>query len=218
MSVDSIQSGGRKSEGFVRRFIWNAKNRNGLVIALPSVIGFVGAQAIGVAIDRDLLPLKARISTIQSSIAVLDNTTRNYETYELLRASFRVDIAASGGDQDLALRLDQLYRQSSLKLLRLIAKTLDATAWDARLDDYRTTVMTDYRADGGAGAARLQGTENALIEAAKARLTADQQALNDEKAQSDALEARKEWWQNVLTYLGNIASVLAFFAKNKSSD
>ena len=194
-----------------RTHIWNRRVLGAVLAASPAILASASSLVVGIVIDEKLSMLVRQRDAIGAETTQLDQFTKDFESKELLRASFLVSLANAGAADTLKFTLDKLYRLNAAGSLRRIAATIDPATWQDRIAGYDALVASDYN---DAGTVRkLTGVENDLVRDARRRLTSQQAASNRLSDRIDRLQARKSSVQMVLNGLMYVVTILVFFLK-----
>ncbi len=202
-----------KISGAFRRYIWNARFLDALIITSPSVLAWIGGTIVELAVERDLRPVKSELGSIQTEMSDLDRFLTRFENNELDRGALLLLMNAASADMPLRYRSDQLYRVNvnAIGSLRRTAAIVYPDSWQEVMKPYEEIVAQDY--DTPDAVASLQNIENGVIAAAKARLVRDQQRFNALADTSENYERRRGYINRTLQYLGFVLSIFLFFYK-----
>lgn len=195
----------------LRAYVWNRRALGAILVASPAILASAGSLAVGMAIDDKLSALGRQRDAISQEIGRLDLFTKEFESKELLRASFLVTLTNAGAADPFKYALDKLYRLNAAGSLRRIAASIDPSSWKNRIADYDILVASDYNDIGAVQ--KLTDVENGLVHDALRRITDQQASLNRLSDRIDRLESRKTTAQSVLNGLMYVLTVLVFFMK-----
>lgn len=212
--TDTPASPGPKASGFVRRYLWHGKIWTGLLVTAPALFGFLGSLALERTIDVDLKRLEDQRRSQTLEMISLQNVTRDFETYELLRGSFLLSLTAANAEDRIRYTLDQFYRAKAIGSLRAVAAAVDGQGWKERLENYEKLVAAPYGDRATVDA--LQAVDDDVIKDGKAQITESQKTLNGLSEAIDTTTDEKSFYSDIIRYLGAVLTVVAFFVKSNT--
>lgn len=182
-----------------------------VLLTSPAILSSAVSLGMAASVDRSLADLNRDRATLVQDMARLEVFMKEFDNYQLMRASFLLIMAADGGSQDLRYLLDRLYRQNAKGSLRRIAAVIYPHTWQETLKAYDQVVDAAY-ADKAAIDA-LQEQEGRIIADAGAKATAYQGEINTLSNRIDRLDSNKTFILTLGTSLSYVLTILIFFIK-----
>lgn len=199
---------------FSKKYVWNTTTFKAIVFLSPAILTSIGSTAMMLSIDDRVAELNKDREAIVSNSNELEKFTRDFEAFQLQRATAQIILASSNGEEKLKYMLDRLYRQRSQASMRRISAILHPADWQPRMAVYEKITETEY--EDTATVQKLQVMENELSIAAGKRVTALQVANNK---LSDQIEKLSNW-KTLVTNIGNYImyglTIFLFFLRTNS--
>ncbi len=194
-----------------RTYVFTRAALIAILLTSPAILTTAVSLGIAASVDRSLANLNRDRATLAQDMGRLEVFMKEFDSYQLLRASFLLIMAADGDSQDLRYLLDRLYRQNAKGSLRRIAAVIYPQTWQETLKTYDGVVDAAY-AD-KAAIDSLQEQEGRIIADAGAKATAYQAEINTLAGRIDRLESNKMLILTLGTSLSYVLTILIFFIR-----